>query len=259
LLLTSAFGPVEATPDLIGFSGAPGTHGSCAIHCHGTTGGTIVVSGFPSAYQPGDTYIVYVGHDGGSAISNFNASVRIGSGPGIAGALLHGLNTEAYSVPDAESVGVHFVAFNQDSGYFRWIAPGPGTGNVTLYLAGMQGPHITGPNTTIAQTAVESPVGIADASPATMPALTLLNRIVTDYLVLQVDVPNDARAVLTVLSQTGSRVAVIQVPTGGQRQTILWQPVNARGRRLAPGSYFVSLSANHRRITRKFILSVPGS
>jgi hypothetical protein len=49
-----------ALPGYIGYSGAPGTDGTCAGPCHGSGTGTIEVVGFPVAYEQGQTYVISV-------------------------------------------------------------------------------------------------------------------------------------------------------------------------------------------------------
>ena len=62
MLLTAA---ALAFPSYTGYSGAPGSNGSCASTCHGTSGGTIQVVGFPAAYELSQTYVISVVHRGG--------------------------------------------------------------------------------------------------------------------------------------------------------------------------------------------------
>jgi len=126
-----------AFPNFIGFSGAPGSNGSCAATCHGSPGGTIEVGGFPAEYEPGQTYTVSIYHAGGSPIAQFNGSCKIGEESENAGVISAGFNTVTYSVTN-ETNGIHFASANQDSGTFLWTAPEEGTGEVRLYVSGMQ-------------------------------------------------------------------------------------------------------------------------
>ncbi len=125
-------------PHLFGYSGAPGSQGTCAASCHGSSGGTIQVTGFPTEYVPGANYTVTVSHAGGESIRQFNGSCRIGAGSPNAGVISAGTNTSTYSVIQ-ETNGIHFNDVNQAGGTFQWTAPSPGTGEVTLYIAGLQG------------------------------------------------------------------------------------------------------------------------
>jgi len=249
-----------ATPDAVGFSGAPGTHGSCAVHCHGQLGGTIVVSGFPHVYVPSDTYLVHVAHNGGEPISNFNASVRQANDTPCAGTLVPGPNMELYS-SGTDSIGIHFTVPDQDSGWFLWIAPDPGLcvtdtlGDVELYLSGMQGLTMDGLSTLVRLTATKSPTGWEEQpAPVRIPVrFELVNRVVADLLILRVRIPDCARARIAVLTSTGRRVAMIAdgLETQGE-QSIWWQPKDARGRTLAPGDYFAVLTAAGHRLFRRF-------
>ncbi|MCB1058994.1 MAG: T9SS type A sorting domain-containing protein [Calditrichaeota bacterium] len=142
---------VFAEPWVVGCSGAPGTQ-SCASSCHGEGGGTVEVHNFPESYVPDSTYIIQLTSTG-LPIKNFNASCRIGTSSLTGGVILPHTNTATYSV-DNEPNGVHAIAFDQDTLEFRWRAPNPGTGNVTLYVAAHQG-HDTGPNTDLQISAEE--------------------------------------------------------------------------------------------------------
>jgi len=136
--LVSIFaGPLLAHPWMIGFSGAPGTYGSCSRSCHGYPGGTIYVDRFPAQYQPGQTYCIKVGHNGGDSVETFNCSVRVGWGAVNAGLITAGYLTETYSC-SVETNGVRPIG-RCDTCNFFWTAPPAGTDTVRLYLAGFQG------------------------------------------------------------------------------------------------------------------------
>ena len=186
---------------------------------------------------------------------NFNASVRIGAGSGIAGALLAGLKTTVYDAAPTESIGVYFSTPGDDSGTFSWIAPSPGVGDVKLYLAGLQ-TGIDGPNTEIVATAAQGPTGLNEgrSKPASGSSLILLNRVVTDYLVLRVTVPPGSRPALRILDVIGRTVSSISLAPGASPQTILWTPVDKNSRRLAPGSYYANLSVGKRRLMTNFVV-----
>ena len=68
ILLSLAAVPAFGHATYIGYSGAPGSHGRCAASCHGGSGGSIEVSGFPAEYAPGDVYTVTVSHASGTSI-----------------------------------------------------------------------------------------------------------------------------------------------------------------------------------------------
>ena len=148
-----------AEPSYTGYSGAPGTPGTCAGSCHGSSGGTIEVVGFPVAYEAGQSYLISVVHRGGSSVSNFNASVRIGSGSQTAGTITAAYQTATYNT-GSEPNGVHLSGSNQDSCTFNWQAPDPAVGEVKLYLAGHQGSY-NGANTDFVLTASQA-TGVSD-------------------------------------------------------------------------------------------------
>ncbi len=128
-----------------GYSGAPGSNGTCSYSCHGQYSfpPSVTVTGFPTQYEPGEQYTIYVSHDSGSVINQFNASVRAGQSEENAGTIAAGLNTETYDTP-GETNGAHWEFANTDSGSFVWTAPDPGVGEVRLYWAGLQGTRAYG-------------------------------------------------------------------------------------------------------------------
>jgi hypothetical protein len=182
--IISLSGMALGFPIVTGYSGAPGTSGTCAISCHGSSGGTVTVSGFPSYYSPGQAYTVTIRHSSGTSIANFNCSIRIGTGSSNAGTITAGLNTATYNV-SGETNGVHFSARDRDSGNFTWTAPDTGTGTCRLYLGGLQGSS-DGQNSTIVQVTYEmvhdvgatrilAPTGTIDSSATVTPACSVYN------------------------------------------------------------------------------------
>jgi hypothetical protein len=132
---------------------APGSYGRCASSCHGVSGGTIQITGFPTTYVPGQVYTVSFSHVGGSMIKQVNGSCRVGAGSQNAGVIAAGTNTVTYS--DAvETNGIHLSSMDLMGGSFFWTAPAAGTGEVRLYLAGHQGSY-GGENTTLMLSALE--------------------------------------------------------------------------------------------------------
>jgi hypothetical protein len=236
-----------------GYSGAPGTGGRCASSCHGSSGGTVAVSGFPTTYTPGQVYQIVVRHSGGSRIENFNSSVRIGTGSQDAGILAAGYNTATYSA-SGEPNGIHLSATTKDSAKFSWNAPGIGTGLVKLYLAAHQG-SIDGANTDIILSAGEaSAIEEMPGSDVSRPCLSIENRIVSRYVVLRAAVPIGMPGRLRIVGPTGRVQATIAVPREGVSEAIIWTPKDRNGRRLAPGPYFAVLSAGGQRLIDRFMV-----
>jgi hypothetical protein len=234
LLASMALGHATYT----GYSGAPGTLGTCAGTCHGTSGGTITVSGFPTFYTPGQAYVITVAHNGGSSIDNFNASVRAGTGSTNAGTITSGTNTGMYNV-NGETNGVHLTTADQESGTFTWTAPSPGVGTVKLYLAGHQGTSVDGKNTDITLTA--NGAGIAEAGSVKVPVQFRLEQtVVTSHLVMRVDHPQ-APAHIRIIDRSG-RIVARSVVAAASNQAIVWPLVDNRGEKLAAGSYFVTFA-----------------
>lgn len=123
-----------------GYSGAPGMR-TCASSCHGSGSGTLVVSGFPASYVPGQTYQLTVAHIGGSRIVNFNLTTRIGSTSVVGGTFAPVSNSTLYSGADG---GVYASPHSIDSAVINWTAPAKGAGPVTLYAAAFQGTTSSG-------------------------------------------------------------------------------------------------------------------
>jgi hypothetical protein len=164
LMIPTFISKSSAEPTYIGYSGAPGSSGRCAGSCHGGSGGTIVASGFPTEYTPGQVYTISVTHNGGSMIKQFNSSCRVGTGSQNAGVLAASTNTATYNT-SGETNGVHTTALDIMNATFTWTAPSAGTGSVTLYLAGHQGAY-SGANTVLTFTATEQVSGIRVGDPA---------------------------------------------------------------------------------------------
>jgi len=245
----------QALPSYTGYSGAPGIDGTCAGYCHGSSGGTILVEGFPTTYIPGQYYEVKVNHSGGSIISNFNASVRVGTGTVTAGIITAGLNTATYNIAQ-EPNGVHFSSSSRDSGTFTWTAPDSGAGEVSLYLAGMQGSSYYGPNSVITLTAIEGS-GLSESNLPILSNLSLAIKltVVREFLQIQINVPNKSNARLRIMEQTGRIIRSLKISDSNDRtKTIIWEPMNDKGKSLPAGIYFVSLECNQERLIRKFTI-----
>jgi hypothetical protein len=233
-----------------GYSGAPGASGTCAGTCHGGSGGTIAVVGFAAAYEPGHSYVVSIVHRGGSAIANFNASVRVGSGMQTAGTITAGYLTATYSTGN-EPNGVHLSSRDQDSCTFTWQAPSPGIGDVKLYVAGHQGAY-GGANTVTTLTATQMTGISEDVSRPLGLALAVEPTVATGSIRVRLSVPEGSHPSLGVLDRSGRLVARIAVPESDQ--PITWRPVDRDGRHLAAGTYLVVLRDRGERLARKLIL-----
>jgi hypothetical protein len=96
----------------------------------------LVVTGFPSSYQPLQAYRIVIRRNGGSLMVNFNATTRVGSSSTVAGTFGAVRNSAVYSGADG---GVYASPRSVDSAVFQWTAPAAGTGPVNFYAAGYQG------------------------------------------------------------------------------------------------------------------------
>lgn len=241
-----------ASATFTGYSGAPGTTGACASACHGAGGGTITVAGFPTFYAPGQAYVITVAHNGGSSIENFNASVRVGTGPTNAGTITAGTNTATYSV-SGETNGIHFGTPGQASGAFTWTAPSPGVGPVKLYLAGHQGATSGGPNTEIVLTADGTGIAEPGNQVRTAPAFTVEPTVARTALVLRAgNLPRAAN--VRVIDRSGRCVARVPIRAGND-VAVSWPLLDRDGRRLPAGVYHAVLTSAGATLARQFVVT----
>jgi hypothetical protein len=251
LVLFAAASLSFASATFTGYSNAPGTTGACAGLCHGTSGGTITVGGFPTSYTPGQAYVITVAHNGGSSIQNFNASVRVGTGPTNAGTITAGTNTEVYNA-SGETNGVHFTTAGQASGTFTWTAPSPGVGAVTLYLAGHQGTY-DGPNTEVVRTANVAGVAEPGSQVRTAAAFTVEPTVARTALVLRAgNLPRAAN--VRVIDRSGRCVARVPIHAG-KDIAVSWPLLDRDGRRLPAGVYHAVLTSAGATLARQFVVT----
>jgi hypothetical protein len=244
---TAAFG--HAT--FIGYSGAPGSSGRCASSCHGSTGGTIMVVGFPTQYVPGQVYAIAVTHNGGSTIRQFNSSCRLGTGSQNAGTLAAALNTVTYNT-SGETNGVHLSGSSVDAASFQWTAPAAGTGTVKLYLAGHQGTSASGANTEITLTATEL-VSAIDDEPMLPNTFAILNNYPNPFnpqTTIHYEIPQDGRVTLDIYDIQGRKVAALfdGVSSAGKHD-ISW---NASSQ--PSGIYFCKMNTGNESVTKMITL-----
>ena len=242
---------VFAYPFYVGYSGAPGTSGKCASTCHGSTGGTIQIAGFPTEYVPDSTYTVTISHSGGSSITNFNGSCRIGSGSQNAGIITAGTNTSVYNVTN-ETNGIHFSSNNQSSGTFNWTAPGVGIGDVKIYIAGQQG-NKNGPNTDLVSTATELVSGIHGNNGNIPTDVNLFQNYPNPFnpeTKIEFAIPQQGNVTLDIYNATGQKIkSLIDKELNSGYYEIHWDASN-----YASGVYFYTLSAGDRVITKRMTL-----
>jgi hypothetical protein len=238
----------EAHPAYTGYSGAPGSNGTCASSCHGQTGGTIQVGGFPTNYDAGQIYTITFAINGGAAIKQFNGSCRRGTGSVNAGTIAAGTNTSTYST-GVETNGVHLSAIDKTSGTFLWTAPAAGTGEVRLYIAGHQGSYGS-LNTELVLTALEQTMDVGDGTLAGAQLTYSAPNPFNAQTVIWYVVPRAAPASLEIFDASGERLEVHPLdPSAGVHQ-FTW---NASGR--ASGLYFYRIQAGDYTLVRKLLLS----
>ena len=242
---------VIAFPPYVGYSGAPGSSGSCASTCHGTTGGTIQITGFPTEYVPGNSYIITISHVGGNSIRNFNGSCRIGTGSQNAGVITAGSNTSVYNV-SSETNGIHFTSSNQSSGTFNWTAPAMGTGDVKLYIAGLQGSK-NGPNTNLVLTSTELVSGIHGNNGNIPAEITLFQNYPNPFnpeTIIEFAIPQQEYVTLNIFDITGQKIeTLIENKLNPGNYEINWDASN-----YASGIYLYTLSVGERVVTKRMTL-----
>jgi hypothetical protein len=229
-----------------GYSGAPGMR-TCASSCHGGSGGTLTVTGFPTTYQPGQTYRIAVTHNGGSPIVNFNATTRIGSTTTVAGSFTPVANSVLYTGADG---GVYAAPHAIDSAVFQWTAPSSGTGPITLYVAAFQGTTSSsnGQNKAIAIASTEIVSTVHDE--LSMPReLLLLQNYPNPFnptTKIQYSLPKSTTVKLAVCDVLGRTLTTL---VEGYKQAGIYS-VQFDASRLASGIYLCRLSTPEISLTR---------
>ncbi len=233
-----------------GYSGAPGKS-SCASSCHGGMGGTLVVTGFPAAYQPLRTYSITVKHNGGNKIVNFNATTRVGSSATVAGTFAGGANSTLYTGADG---GVYASPHSIDSAVFQWTAPAAGTATVNFYLAGYQGTtsSANGQSSKVTLTATESTTGVqsSNASPADFSLFQNYPNPFNPMTTIRFEIPQASVVRLSVLNLIGQEVSLVinEMKEAGSYQ------IQFDGNSIASGVYFYRLQAGSFSDTKRFVL-----
>jgi len=233
-----------------GYSGAPGSEGACTP-CHGTTGGQITATGFPSAYSPGAAYTIKIAHSSSGIIVNFNASCRVGASSQNAGTIAAGTNTAVYNVATYETNGVHFGTSMMDSGTFKWTAPAKGTGAVKLYIAGLQ-TSSSGAKTALVLTATESGISlITNKSVGPQNFYFRVNGANKTAFPLPVGFTPNAISTVEIFNLQGN-VADVRMTQGAN---VSWDGVDRAGKQLSAGTYFFLLRQNDHVAEGRIILT----
>jgi hypothetical protein len=253
-----AIAPLGAHQSYIGYSGAPGSNGTCARSCHQQTGFApqCRVTGFPEIYTPGQQYTITISHAGQQPICQFNCSIRNDLDSSIAGTILPGSATTVYGIA-RESIGVHWAEANRDSGSFIWLAPDQGVGNVTLYWAGLQGTYIQGADQQIAISAAQALADIEYTSklpsrfelqqnyPNPFNASTVVRFSITRQGDIVLEIAN-------ILGQTLVLFRLTQAHPG--TYSITWDGKDKAGKTMPSGLYFYQLRTPEANLTRKMTI-----
>ena len=249
LLLASGF--LFAKPSNTGYSGAPGSKGTCASSCHGSGKGSIIINGLPTEYEPQKTYDIVVTYSSGSKISNFNLSSRVGSSTVVAGTFTAKSNSSLYSINGTES-GIHASSNNIDTAKFTWTAPAEGTGNVSFYLAGMQGSTKSGTNTKIVAAVLEKIT--TNISNNEIPnELTLYQNYPNPFnptTTISFSIPRESNVTIDVFNLLGQKIFTLvdKVKENGTYKIIF------DGSNLAAGAYIYRIQNEGKVFSKKMLL-----
>jgi hypothetical protein len=240
-----------------GYSGAPDSKGNCASSCHGSSGGTIEISGFPTQYVPGQTYTITISHNGGSSIKQFNGSCRIGGGSQNAGLIEAGTNTETYNT-SGETNGIHLSSRDLDNGTFLWTAPPAGTGEVILYIAGHQGAY-SGDNTDLTLVSSETATEAGEDMALVIPNDYRLNdnypNPFNPTTSIQFDLPRQSHVTIEIYNLLGQRVARLtdeEYSAGSHK--VVWNGISSDGQPITSGIYFYRMETDDFVETKKMLL-----
>ncbi len=254
ILPLSAFAHTNYT----GYSGAPGSNGTCTSSCHFQFSFTpaVTVTGFPEIYEPGQQYTISVGHTSGSTINQFNASVRVGSGSDNAGLLSAGNGTLIYDTPN-ETNGVRWLSADSDSGNFIWTAPDTGALEVRLYWAGLQGTRPFGADTQLVLISVESGTDVEylPGSPTHFVMNQNYPNPFNNETLIEISIAEAGQIdfiITNILGQVLYSWSDRTVQPG--TLAIRWNGKAKTGRELPSGVYFYRLSSSAGTITKKMML-----
>ncbi len=254
ILLITSVSVMFGGLNYIGYSGAPGSLGTCAISCHGPGGGTLYLIGFPAYYVPGQTYTITVKYGSGLKIGNFNVSIRKVSDNTRAGTITALYRTATYNV-SAESNGVRLSPSNQDSAKFNWMAPTTIAGDIKLYFGGTQGTSINAPNTTIVLTSASaSGQTEANVNQVTARSLRIEPSVVKDYINFLVSLIGQKDGQLKIIQSNGRVIYTIPI-SAGQSQVISWAIRGESGKKLAAGAYYAALICGTEQTVKRFVIT----
>ena len=236
-----------------GYSGAPGKS-TCASSCHGGASGTMVVSGFPTSYTPGQTYTITITHNGGNKIVNVNATTRLGTTTNVAGSFTAGSNSVLYTGADG---GIYTSPHLVDAIIFQWTAPAAGSGPVTFYAAGYQASSTSsasGQTTKVSFTATEITSGVEQTfiQPKTFSVLENYPNPFNPETKIRFSVPKDGFVTLKIYNAIGHHAATLF--EGRAVAGVMYvKTFNAFG--MSSGTYFVRLESPGHVQVQKLVLT----
>jgi hypothetical protein len=257
MIVVFSAGQAAAHANYTGYSGAPGARGTCTSSCHSENSfnPTITVTGFPTFYVPGQQYTIAVAHNGGGTISQFNCSIRIGTGSSNAGVLSAGTSTSIYNA-SGETNGVHFSSSSRNSGTFNWTAPAAGTGTVRFYWSGLQGSFSNGADTQIVLIGSENQTSIDD--PPSMPSLMTLSQNYPNPFngetIIEFTTAEPGLVDLEISNILGQKVfGWSDYISNPGKNVIHWNGKNNQGDEVPSGVYFYRLHTSQADLARRMI------
>jgi hypothetical protein len=239
-----------AYANYIGYSGAPGTSGRCAASCHGTSGGTIQVAGWPNQYAPGQVCTLAVSRASGSSIRQFNASVRFGTGSQNAGLIAAATRTAVYNTA-GETNGVHLSSSNQTTCTFLWTAPQTGADTVKLYLTGLQG-NAGGQNTNLVLVSTRQTTDMENESfmPNKYTLLTCYPNPFNAQTSIKFTMPSANHVKIEIYNVLGQKVeTLVDGFMGAGEHTVNWNASSEPS-----GVYFCRMATDSDRLMRRITL-----
>jgi hypothetical protein len=241
----------------IGYSGAPGSRGACAVSCHYRQhyAPSVTITGFPANYIPGQNYEIQIARTGGAAIRQFNGSTRIGTGSANGGLITAGTGTATYN-HSQETNGIRWQSSSTSSGSFFWEAPASGTGEVRLYLAGLQGTLSNGASfdTVLVSTELVSSVENTRSLPGDFELSQNYPNPFNGSTQIDINFERAGDYTFGIMDITGKLIYSKQLTVDFPgRTTIRWNPVDSSGEAVSSGIYFYSIGDINGSQTRKMI------
>jgi len=271
LMMTVAVSSVLAwssgPPD--GRTGAPGE--STCVACHddfalnsGT--GTLTVSGIGATYEPGQVYDLAVSlADPDASRWGFEFTMLNGAGVSVGALESIDANTQTSTAGDRvygkqTSTGTQLGTTEQAGWTMRWTAPGAGTGDVSIYLAGnAANGDFTNDDDRIY--AISQAFAENDISAAPLPAVAAA-RLLPNYpnpfnprTTISYELSSEQPVRLVVYAIDGKQVRTLEqgVRSEGTHE-VVWDGMDDQGRGVPSGTYVTRLETGRTALSRTMVL-----